>query len=267
MIRRPKAPPPGYTLLEVVLACGIAGVLLLAIYQAMMLHYAQLQTGRELAEHAQLVRGLAQQLSRDLRNTFTQWQPADNAVQEDGATTAETTKVVSEYDTPPGGVRGLEDSFTLIVRVPPADLDFSADLGSLDGYTPVSDVRMVRYWLASETSNNGTGLVGLVREEYSRLPDEETTTDPAAAAKVEVLAAEVRSFEIQYYDGSDWQSTWDTDRESAPLAVEVVIGILTPGAARRGETDNSSATEELKYYRLVIALADVQVAELETEEP
>ena len=70
-----------------------------------------------------------------------------------------------------------------------------------------------------------------------------------------VIAEEVKSLTFSYFDGSQWQDTWDSTQPGAdgatpkgpPLAIAIVIGIPAPGAER---TNNGN----LKQYRHVVAI-------------
>jgi prepilin-type N-terminal cleavage/methylation domain-containing protein len=269
-MKRPHVERNGFTLLEVILVVGIMSVLLLAIYQSMRMYYAQLEAGREIAEEAQLVRALSQRISLDVRNSFTRWKPTqetqaaaetseeeDSEAAEDEAMTEEAAVLAAEYATPEGGVLGYPDSVTLVVRVTPADLDFTATSASQT--TPVTDVRMVRYWLANTANaQNGQPMTGLIREELYRMPDPSVGADPRAWARAEVLAEEVASLTIRYFDGSAWQETWDNTNTSAPMAVEFVLGLRQPQPA---SDDLASADPTVKYYRFLTSLPDTEPIE------
>ena len=237
----------GYTLLEVVLAISIAMSLVYAIHLAAGMHYAQLQTGREIAEQAQLVRSLAQQLRRDVGATFTQWQPASLLEESMESGMVTTGTILEEDDIPAGGVTGDESSLSLIIRTVPGDLIQSE---ALLQEQPPADLRMVHYYLVTDPTEETAGEMGLVREEVPRAPDDNLLYDPAESSRIEVLAPEVRSLALQYFDGSEWYPTWDSTSESAPLAIEITLGILDP---RFADQDANQGTQTLREYRIVAA--------------
>lgn len=254
----------GFTLLEVIIAVGIMTVLLLAVYQSIVMYYAQLETGREIAEQAQLVRSLSQRISLDVRSSFTRWKPTQETqaappaegeegedVESEMMASEESAVLAAEYQTPEGGVLGYPDSVTLVIRVPPADLDFTQAAGQA---SPVTDVRMVRYWLATGTDNStGQPASGLVREELYRMPDPSVGADPRAWARAEVLAEEVVSLAIRYFDGSAWRETWDNTNSSAPMAVEFILGLTQPTATNE---DLAGSEDSVRYYRVLTSLPD-----------
>ena len=113
----------------------------------------------------------------------------------------------------------------------------------------VSDLRRVSWWLP-------TG--GLARQEVSietsldaldnlppGIPDEDSY----------VIAPEVKNVQFQYYDGTDWQDTWDCTTLGAdnltpigpPQAIAIVLDISNP---QDGVKDEEPPT---KRYRHVVA--------------
>ena len=69
---------------------------------------------------------------------------------------------------------------------------------------------------------------------------------------VEVLCRGVRGFNLRYYDGSNWQPSWDATAldYTIPVAVEVTLTIDAPN----GNVANPDGTRSFRYTR-VIALA------------
>jgi hypothetical protein len=70
---------------------------------------------------------------------------------------------------------------------------------------------------------------------------------------VYVVAEEVRSLAFQYFDGTNWQDTWDSTATGSdgmtpmgpPLAIAITVGLSPPGS-----TDAS----KVQTYRHVVAL-------------
>jgi len=82
------------------------------------------------------------------------------------------------------------------------------------------DVRMVQF--ACKPADDGPGLVLLRRLTLNLL----TTRVPEPTE--EVLCRDVRSFNLRYFDGTDWQDAWDSAAQdnALPLAVEVALELL-----------------------------------------
>jgi hypothetical protein len=130
-----------------------------------------------------------------------------------------------------------------------------------DGQTPVvGDTRRITYWLIAGEG----GQSGLARNEIkvATSPDSITagTTGTTGTdlmptnvdlAKA-VIAPEVRSVKFRYFDGTEWQDSWDSTTLGAdtitpigsPRAIEITLGIARPG----------SKNAEPKTFRQVIFL-------------
>ena len=151
------------------------------------------------------------------------------------------------------GVQGDSGTLQLFVSRLPRDVT-----GGLNPNDPTvvqpSDLRRITYWLAGDPSNP----LGLARQEVTLItaPGATDLTPPLVADESSyVIAPEVRSLSFSYFDGTQWQDTWDGTQPGGdgvtpmgpPLAIAVVIGITQPGSKA---TDAAS----LKYYRHVIAI-------------
>lgn len=260
----------GFTLLEVILAVSIGLVLALAVYQALTLNYASMESGRERAGRAQLVRGVVGQIQYDMRNVFSGWRPVskdssassseaeDPIADEDSATPTTTTtdtSTISEYEVPAGGFLGFKDAITLVVRRATVGLDFSPAYQSGPDAPPKADLKLVRYWYGSPGIDSSDTRVGLVRQEIDYIPDVTAGDDPSASARTEIVADEVQSLSVRYFDGSSWLEEWGQTAERSPMAVEIVLGVLPRGV--RPE-DQARLQAPLEYLRLVVATSDVQ---------
>jgi type II secretion system protein J len=96
-------------------------------------------------------------------------------------------------------------------------LVFYASVPDLEPTQGVGDVKKIE--LACETSDDGTSQV-LVRLTTANLLAPETP-EPER----EVLATGVYAFNLRYFDGSEWQDSWDssTEDDTLPVAVEVTL--------------------------------------------
>jgi hypothetical protein len=228
--------------------------LLYAIYRAFVMYYMQLDTGREIATRAQLVRAVAQRMRSDLRSAFTDWKPPTGPPQSEGqsqdsgttSTSAASNEPATQSDIPAGGVNGASDSISMVVRVAPSDLDFSAESGSSTAGMPVSDVRVIRYVL--NPTAGGASMAGLVREELARVPDETVSSGSEAITRSELLSEEITDVEFRYFDGSAWSDAWDTTQTGPPTAIEVILAVSLA-------QNPTTGAPEVKNYRFIIALA------------
>ena len=90
--------------------------------------------------------------------------------------------------------------------------------GTLDEYTPFADVRRVAYFLASPTNNLSPGWDLIRVSSGNLLPS--TVDEPTSRW----LMGGIESMYFQYYDGSSWLNTWDSETSGeAPLAVKIQI--------------------------------------------
>lgn len=237
----------GFTLLEVILAVGIAVVLVFAIYQSTVMYYVQTEAGREIAERAQLVRALSARMQADLQTAFTDWKPMPASQSDEETATYAST---GNDDVPAGGVLGYADSLTVITQGMPLDVDFSPN--AAESLAPKSDVRMIRYFLVE----NEEGKTGLARESYDQIPDPSLGISPDPARQ-DLIAPEVRKLEIEYYDGSEWLSEWTVDNEMAPLAIRMRLGFASMGGNKSSDADPSGEADlsaPLESYVFTVTL-------------
>ena len=91
------------------------------------------------------------------------------------------------------------------------------------------DIRMVEF--VCVPAEEGEGAVLLRRVTVNLLAT--NVQDPAE----EVLCRGVRSFDLRYFDGMDWQNTWDSGVQdnALPLAVEVTLELLRQDGTETGD--------------------------------
>jgi prepilin-type N-terminal cleavage/methylation domain-containing protein len=241
----------GYTLLEVLLALGIALVLLGGLYVSMDVQIRLAQAGRERIEESSLARALLAKIGKDVSAALTpirasQAATGSGGVAASGSTTTSSSSSSSSTPSPDsstdegttnlnvvtpfnGGVQGAIDQLTLFTnRVPgvgktDAEMDSAPNGGA--------DVRRITYWLA--------GDAGLARQEITRLSGEdEGTRLPPDVKELEsfIMAREVVGLEFRYFDGTGWVEQWDgtlagddgATPVGPPRAVKIVLRIASP---------------------------------------
>jgi type II secretion system protein J len=79
--------------------------------------------------------------------------------------------------------------------------------------------------------------------------DRDVITQPAPNPDVEVLCRGVGGFNLRYFDGTNWNDTWDSTIEdnTLPAAVEVTLTLDRPN----GNTANPDGTRSFKYVRVI----------------
>jgi hypothetical protein len=292
-----RAPRPAYTLLEVLLAAAIAVLLLAALYAAVDMQMRHAESGRAVVQQSLLVRGVLSRMGRDITSSLGPTDPSrfrtsggqkgggsSPSGQSGSGAAAGTTSPSSSgaagtsgsgassgsgststngSGASPFSVRG--DSGTLMIytnRVPREVLTPPAMAALTDTPPVASDLRRICYWLA------GDGTLGLARQEMLLV-----TSDDAQQAPTEmgdeasfVIAPEVQSLTFSYFDGTNWQDSWDGSTTGSdgvtpigpPLAIAVVIGMVTPG------TGGAAGGQQLKVYRHVVEIPTANGATQQT---
>jgi prepilin-type N-terminal cleavage/methylation domain-containing protein len=278
---------PGFTLLEVLLAAAIGVLLMAGLYTALNLTLSHAQAGRDKVEQSTIARSLFNRISIDILTELAPSRPtpsgsggggmggmgggggmggaggggagagASGNTGQAGSSTAQSSSSSSSSSSNITGLGGTfqfnqgvqGDNGTLVLYVSrvPSELDPS---WNGDDVPIVSDLRRITYWLSSG---------GLSRQEIKvATSDDDSVTglptdlpdDPSL-----VLAPEVQSLTFQYFDGTNWQDTWDgTQTPSAggnypqgpPVAIAITMELVLPG----GETGSAKR----KTFRHVIAI-------------
>jgi hypothetical protein len=114
-----------------------------------------------------------------------------------------------------------------------------------------SDLRRITYWLSSGADG------GLCRQEIKVVTsaDAQNISVPADNPDQYLIAPEVHSLEFSYFDGTNWQDTWDSTMlgpdnvtpVGSPRAIAITIGVPAPG--QKGDQP------KLKSHRQVVVIA------------
>jgi Tfp pilus assembly protein PilV len=279
-IRRQRRGRSGFTLVELVLATTIAMLLLGALYVAVDMQLRFAQNSRDLVEESTLARAILARIDSDSSQVVGLSDPgrfriaagADalsdptataaaapttgagtTATAPAAATTgasASTDATVSGTSTNivlPLGVQGDSETLHLFVSRVPRELYMNTNSDTLP---VVSDLRRISYWLIGGADNPA----GLARQEVPIVTSDDALQNLPPGLDKEsafLIAEEVRSLNFQYFDGANWQDTWDSTTPGAdgvtpigsPRAIAVIVGVARPGAAGN-----------VKIYRHVIAI-------------
>lgn len=198
MSRRPRQ-PRAFTLLELLVATAMTAVLAGSLYATLHIAFQAQRTAAHAVENVRRAELAAELIRRDLESAIV----------------------------PRGILAGVfygEDGVTASGRAADAvALHCTADGGQeTEG---VGDVRMVEF--ACETAEDGRGLVLLRRVTLNLLST--NVQEPVE----EVICRDVRSFELVYFDGTDWVDSWDSAAQdnALPLAVGVTIELISEDEA------------------------------------
>jgi len=266
-----------FTLLEVLLALAIASLLLYALYTAVEIQLRHQQTARDVVEQSQLARALLRRIANDITPSLAPTLPptasqgqgggaggaAAAAAPAAGATTttggATTTPAAPMTTALAGnavvfnqGAQGDNTTLTLYISRWPREVNFDTQLATDPGtQSQLSDLRRISYVLDSDR--------GLLRQEIKLATSDDALNAPSPMLDdgyTSVLAEEVKSIQFQYWDGSNWQDSWDGTQPGAdgstpqgpPLAIAITVGIALTSDSRYG------GGQVVKQYRHVVAL-------------
>jgi type II secretion system protein J len=189
-----------FTLIEMILAIGVAAIVLIAINTVLFAALRLRDATSEAVDAATPLDQAATFLRRDLQCAMT---PTNG-----------TTKVLS------GDFR-VGDVTSVGVAEPVAIEMFTAT-GGLGANAPWADIQRVTYELKPPADRNATGQ-DLVRSVARNLL---SATTPEV--NDQLLLSGVTSIKFSCFDGAQWQDTWDTTgltsvNTNLPLAVRVDI--------------------------------------------
>jgi len=130
------------------------------------------------------------------------------------------------------------------IGLPPAGLDAPGD------------VKTVGYYIApvpGAIDALGQPVMGLYRQSSDKaVASFDASAGTTAASAAQLLVEEVAAIEFRYFDGTTWQTSWDSSGGSLPKAVEVAITTLTYSNSPSG-TITAPQT-----HRLTIAIPAAQ---------
>ncbi len=280
----------GFTLLELILALGLTGILLSALYAAMDLHWRFSTQGQIEVERAQVARALLTRMSADIRSVSFSvedvYSDTSSSSSDDGTGTDDDFDSGTDYFTDdttstepafqfaePGlaftgassGVYG--DATTLVlhtVRPYRERIRTDADVTPFS----TSDLKSVAYVMAdgdgllsqvaqgqlAVTESPPQGLVRLDGDRLSLSLDESLADPLEGASQARLLAEEVESVSFEFHDGYEWLSEWDSTYEGRlPNAIGITLTFRAPEFAENSILARAPA-ESTGTFRIVVPL-------------
>jgi prepilin-type N-terminal cleavage/methylation domain-containing protein len=252
----------GFTLLEMLLASGIAVLLMAALYVSMEVNLKYAAAGREVVDQAELARALLSRITADITGALspisatksTSATGTTTTMTDDSTTTSLTTVTPLNM-----GVVGDATLLTLYVsRVPNWAAAAPAGTTNADQQQlTFSDQKRISYWLST------VGDGGLAKQDSDRVtadPSDDPLPPGLADEEKMIIASEVVGLAFRYFDGTAWQDTWDgsvigTDGMTPvgpPRAIEIRLDIRQPGA-------NRDAENVVRSFRHVVAIGAANV--------
>jgi prepilin-type N-terminal cleavage/methylation domain-containing protein len=224
----------GFTLLEVLLASIIAVIMMAALYVSIETQLREMDEGRSAVETSSLARALLNRITLDLTPSLA---PPSPKLGTTSGSTSGSTSGTGSSENPEGvideaapvvfsvGVTGDSTRVSIFltklnrqVIIPPED---GTGINS-----PSSDVRRIKYFRVADG--------GLARQEIRLVTSDAVDLEPESLDEfTTVIAEEVTDFELQYFDGTSWQSSWDGSEvggdgktpKGPPRAIEVRISL------------------------------------------
>jgi len=283
-----------FTLLEVILAISLTGVVIVLLTTALELLLTRVESSRSRIETSQVARGVLNRIAGDLR-AARYYSPSQNTADESSAS---EEKGSSESD----GNEETEDSASLVLGIygtaKEMRIDRSAawrweritrdEENAVDGAASDEMLQTVRYFLnegdtvpvddfAAEGIQEEDSLLsyaGLSREQMptaawiSQLETRETEPTEAITEKAQLLAPEVLDMELAYYDGEELLEAWDSaEQGSLPQAVEITLKLADEPLADKSKRptdepeDLPSQLENAIEYRLFVRLPRIEPQE------
>ena len=223
----------GFTLLEVLLALALMGILLVGVWDFYANALRARQIGNTISHEAMLMRALLDRMAEEIRQTA-------SVVPGDGI-----------------GFSGTQDRITIVKLTLPETYAFDEwDPKRTDLPPAQMDIRRISYellWDEELTDDEGVELChGLWRSEQKtfdpnpkyimeeeQLGDSEFDFDVtmgesenAPTAEGELVAPEIKYLKFEYYDGAQWQTEWDTNKKGANTSSGTTSDYVLPQAVR-----------------------------------
>ncbi len=272
-----------FTLLEVVLAIGLAGAILGLLTTAIDLYLVRVDTTRTQVESAQLARTLLKQLASDIHAAryFSPSSPQSNS-SGDSATDSSLVQGIFGTETELRIDRSAVWQWESLARQwdttdPSVETDSTPNQSTMP--------QTVRYLLgegkellAAELAATGVGeqplalgYAGLYREQLSTAAwleqnsDSEGTLGSNETENAELIAPEVVEIVFAYFDGQELRTEWDSSvEEGLPKGIEIRLTLLEEPleeAVTRTPSDRAElrrSQENLVEYRRFVKLPDVR---------
>lgn len=286
----------GYTLLELLLSLTLSVVIVGAIGMSIQLYLVSLTRQQAMIERKQIARSVSQMISSDLR-AGVQYKAADYSGLENLVKTQllaannpqgeEDEMEAADEDTEPVLDEEAVSFRPSLVGGPDSIAIDISRLPRLDQYNPViadnessmqtkSDVKTLAYFFSTSNPTNRDGVQfsptaapgGLYRRTIDRAVatfngDSGLVSTPDEYCNL--VASEIAEIKFRFFDGSSWQTSWDSEENGGfPPAVEVTI-VMDPRRMSDGKNYAYGGFDQqaMELYRSVVHLP---AAELPMEE-
>lgn len=269
-----------FSLIEVILAIALSSTLLVLLTGSIGLYLFRVEASRSAVEQGQLARGVLQLIASDLRSAAVLYEQ-DTSVTEALSASQESFDAneldqlpddqteTTESSRPITGIFG--DAVSIQVDIHKARAaDPAVTFGnkvSQAAPTTLSGISSVRYLLANQ---------GLVRQEISREQvawEEDQGATGSWETSSKIIAPEVVSLQLAYYDGDQLQPDWDSQEQDGalPTAIEVQLTFryldeeVPSQPATQTTSRSNSENQTLRSYRIIVAIPEALTKEEASE--
>ena len=186
----------GFTLIEMVLALGIAAIVLTAINAVFFKALALRDATAKVAQQTMPVERALDIIKKDVAGIM----PAGTLP----------------------GVMGTDA--TMIGVSQPLIVEFYTSTGIIRDDVPWGDVQKVDYWL-QDPPNRNSGAIGkdLMRGVTPNL----LPSSPVAPTAQKILSG-VQSFRFSYFDGTNWNDSWSIQLSNTPVVMKAFLTFAAP---------------------------------------
>jgi prepilin-type N-terminal cleavage/methylation domain-containing protein len=259
---------PAFTMLEILMALAIGVLLMGALYFAVTVQMRSAQVGRNMMVQNTLARSLFRRIDNDLNATMNLTDPARWRNQFISSSLSSNTNNTSN---------GIFTTSTVILP-PPSSLDQFApsDEQHLNFYfgrfprevyqggqgdsnpsdnqvsdqVGLSDLRRISYYFVSGK--------GLMREEDAQATSDNAMNPNYPQEDANIIAPEVTNVQFSYFDGFNWQDSWDATQLSAdqitpqgsPRAIKIMLEIQLP--KDEFAADPKAAPKTRQYTHVIV---------------
>jgi prepilin-type N-terminal cleavage/methylation domain-containing protein len=263
---------PGFTMLEILIALAIGLLLLAALYFAVTVQMRSAQIGRQMMQENTLARSLFRRIDNDLNATLNLTDPArwrNQAISSSMSNTNNTSNGIFQTSTiviPPPTAGGYYPSgfgpsdnqhlnvfFTRFPRdaYQPSPDDTNPADSQITNQASVSDLRRISYYYVQGK--------GLAREEIGQATSDDSLNPAYPDDDSHILAPEVTNVTFTYFDGFDWQQSWDPTVLGAdgitpigsPRAIKILLEIQLPRDEFAEAREQQQKTRQYAHVILV----------------
>jgi type II secretion system protein J len=211
LLSRRACSPRGFTLLELLVAMAMVAILAVSLYASIQITFKAQKSAEAAVEPSRTAQLALEMIGQDLTNSM-----------------SPGTQLAGNFE----GTTGADD------RGHEADdINFYATTDSPQHIDANGEIKNIEMTVITPVNSSDHVLVRRVTRNLLSLND-------TAQPDPEFICGHVNSFTVQYYDGTDWNTVWDSTVEdnTLPVAIQVTLNIDRDDATASGGTKTFSYT-------------------------